>query len=89
MSSRKFQPNSDNQNIIVSFFKKNNCTIRVGKVNLKEIKQTEDMVQYKYELNLKIRKGRAEQEGIGSEIIKIKNNENKWGISYFRRTDIK
>lgn len=71
MSLRKFQPNSDNRNIIVSFLKKNSCTIRVGKVNLKEIKQTEDMVQYKYELNIKIRKGKAEQEGNGLEIIKI------------------
>lgn len=74
----------------LSFLKKNNCTIGVDKVNLKETKQTEDMVQFKYELYLKIRKGKTEQVGIGSGIIKIeKHKENRWEISYFQRTDIK
>lgn len=53
---------------------------------LEETKNTNNMKQYNYKLQLKIKKDGKEQKGVGEGIIKIdKLKKDDWKISFFKK----
>lgn len=74
----------------LSFLEKSKCTISVDNVQLEKTGNPENTLQYRYVLDLTIKKDKKEIKGSGSGNISMEKTKNgQWKITYFKRDDEK